>query len=366
MARNPDNWLGQELAGGRYKVTAKLGEGGMGFVYKAHDGNLDTDVVIKVPRLSMLVERQFAQRFTRELRSLVNLSHPHIVKISDVGQQDKIPFAVMQYLSGGDLADRLQDGRVSPDSLSTWLPEIARALDFVHEKGYVHRDIKPGNILFDDQGHAYLSDFGVAKVMSDAQQTEDAQNLTGTGMVLGTADYMAPELIMGKPVDGRIDQYALAITVHEALAGGRPFNGKTPTAVMMAHTSQAAPQLAGVSPQLQEAIHRGLAKEPQQRFGNCREFAETVIAAARVSPAPVKVAQVLSQPEHTAKVAGPATPVSTPRPRPTQLTDTVRQRDESSQVSTSVSPTVGPKPDTMASFFQSGTDLNHAYSFDCN
>ena len=152
MARNPENWLGQELAAGRYKVTAKLGEGGMGFIYKAHDGNLDTDVVIKVPRLSMLVERQFAQRFTRELRSLVNLSHPHIVKIIDVGQQDKIPFAVMQYLSGGDLADRLQDGRVSPDSLSAWLPEIAGALDFVHEEGYVHRDIKPGNILFDKQG----------------------------------------------------------------------------------------------------------------------------------------------------------------------------------------------------------------------
>jgi len=284
MARNPENWLGQELAAGRYKVTAKLGEGGMGFIYKAHDGNLDTDVVIKVPRLSMLVERQFAQRFTRELRSLVNLSHPHIVKIIDVGQQDKIPFAVMQYLSGGDLADRLQDGRVSPDSLSAWLPEIAGALDFVHEEGYVHRDIKPGNILFDKQGHAYLSDFGVAKVVSEEADSKQSQGLTGTGMVIGTQGYMPLEMLLGQSVDGRADQFALAVVVYEALSGSRPFAGDTAAecAISM-NTTTPVPLYevdAGIPLALSRTVQRGLSTQPQERFDRCELFSGQVLAAA--------------------------------------------------------------------------------------
>ena len=153
-------WIGRELASGRYRVDSLLGEGGMGAVFRAWDKNLSTEVVIKVPHASMLQDAEFAARFAREIRSLVKLSHPHIVKISDVGEQDGLPFAVMQFLPGGSLEDRQKIGpngevrALPPDSLKTWLPSIAETLDFVHSQGYIHRDIKPANILFDAHGHA--------------------------------------------------------------------------------------------------------------------------------------------------------------------------------------------------------------------
>ena len=147
----------------------------MGFVYRALDKNLDADVVNKVPRRSMLDDPEFAGRFAREIRSLVKLSHPGIVKVTDVGEHDGVPFAVMQDLSGGSLEDYAAAERTDEavrflplGGSSDWLPGVAAALDFVHAQGYVHRDVKPGNILFDAHGHVYLSDFGVAKVMADA------------------------------------------------------------------------------------------------------------------------------------------------------------------------------------------------------
>jgi serine/threonine-protein kinase len=183
-------WVGRQLADGRYRVTAKLGEGGMGCVYKAHDANLDCDVVIKVPRASLLGDPEFAGRFAREIQSLVRLVHPHIVKIIDVGEEEQVPFAVMQYLPGGSLHDRQRGQRdrataLPPETLSEWLEAVAEALDYIHQQGYVHRDVKPANILFDANGSAYVSDFGVAKAVM-WQQTARPKSLTGTGMVLGT------------------------------------------------------------------------------------------------------------------------------------------------------------------------------------
>ena len=163
-------WVGRTLAAGRYQVTGKLGEGGMAHVYRAHDRNLDTDVVIKVPRQAVLDDPDFAGRFAREIRSLVKLVHPHIVKVIDVGEHDGFPFAVMQYLSGGNLRDRqLSEKADQPvllplEALGDWLEDVATALDFIHGQGYVHRDVKPDNILFDADGNAYLSDFGVEQV----------------------------------------------------------------------------------------------------------------------------------------------------------------------------------------------------------
>src|SRR4029077_14850122 len=143
----------------------------------------------------------------------------HIVKVSDVGEWEGTPFAVMQFLPGGSLEDRRPIGPgghpfpCEPSEVLRWLAEVAEALDYVHAQGYVHRDVKPGNILFDANGHAFLSDFGVAKVLASAADTRASHTaMTGAGMVLGTPEYMAPELIMGEPFDGRVDQYALAVT----------------------------------------------------------------------------------------------------------------------------------------------------------
>ena len=291
MAIGSQEWSGLSLAGGRYRISAKLGEGGMGFVYRALDQNIDSEVVIKVPRQAMMDDPEFASRFTREIRSLVKLSHPHIVKVTDVGTYEGIPFAVMQYLAGGSLEDQrpaTPDGQplpCDPRNIPRWLIAVAQALDYIHTQGYVHRDVKPGNILFDSLGHAFLSDFGVAKVLASSTNAAPAQPaMTGAGMVLGTPEYMAPELIMGEPFDGRVDQYALAITVYELLCGRRPFEDETKTKVLVLHTSKTPAPLTAwcqtVPVRLSEAVLKGLAKDPRERYATCVELAKAVSAAA--------------------------------------------------------------------------------------
>ncbi len=289
MTTHATDWNGLTLAGGRYKITAKLGEGGMGSVYRALDQNIDAEVVIKVPRQAMMEDPDFAGRFTREIRSLVKLSHPHIVKVSDVGSFEGTPFAVMQFLPGGTLDDHRPvgpDGQplpADPKKVPRWLTAVAEALDYVHTQGYVHRDVKPGNILFDAEGHAFLSDFGVAKVLASSPETKSTQTaMTGAGMVLGTPEYMAPELIMGEPFDGRVDQYALAVTVYEILCGRRPFESDAKTKLLVLHTSKAPPRLTkwctALSEGLSQAVLMGLAKDPKERYRNCAALAAAVAA----------------------------------------------------------------------------------------
>jgi serine/threonine protein kinase/tetratricopeptide (TPR) repeat protein len=287
-----DRWIGATLAKGRYKITRKLGEGGMGSVYVARDANLQTEVVVKVPLATLQDDPEATARFVREASSLVKLSHPHIVKIVDFGEQAGQPFAVMQFLSGGSLATQQGDEGQPPqklpaESLKDWLPSIAKALDFVHAQGYLHRDVKPANILFDPYGNAFLSDFGITKFAVAQQAAGSGKSLTGAGMVLGTPEYMAPEVIMGQPADGRLDQYGLAVTVYELLAGRRPFEDATATAVLVQQTAQQPPDVRSfngdVSPALAAVIRQALAKEPAKRFANCVAFADAAIAAISAS-----------------------------------------------------------------------------------
>lgn len=292
------DWVGQTLDR-RYRVTALLGEGGMGYVLRARDGRLGCDVVLKVPRPEMLADAEFRTRFRDEVVALVKLAHPHIVKVTDYCQHEGTPFAVMQFLSGGSLDDRRprddakQPKPVSPRTLGEWLRPIADALDFIHREGYIHRDVKPANILFDAHKHPFLSDFGVAKALASGQV--DRKGLTGVGMVIGTPEYMAPELVMGESADGRIDQYALAITVYEILSGRVPFTGPTGPAVLVKQTSESAPAISDIRPTvssaLSDAVARGMAKKPGDRFANCVAFADAVLAgvdqpAAKSAKAP--------------------------------------------------------------------------------
>jgi serine/threonine protein kinase/WD40 repeat protein len=266
----------------------------MATVYLANDRNLGTNVVIKVPRLTLLEESDFARRFDHEIRSLVQLTHPHICRVLDVGVEDGMPFAVLQYLPGGTLEDQqLRDGAGRPKpapvaQLHLWLKAIAEALDFIHQRGYVHRDVKPSNIMFDEHGYAYLGDFGVAKVVAEQDQRGSKAALTVTGVALGTPQYMASELIMGQPVDGRIDQYALAVTVFEILSGRYPFEGASPTAILVAATTQKSPSLGemnlGLPPALAQAVSRGLSRDAARRFETCVAFSDAVLATVTDRP----------------------------------------------------------------------------------
>jgi serine/threonine-protein kinase len=207
---------------GIYRVENKIADGGMGSVWLGEDTNLGREVVVKVPHVRFLGESGFRARFTREITELVRLEHPNIVRILAQGTHEEIPFFVLQYLGGGSLEDRLADAGQGPrgtDAVAPWLRTIAATLDFVHGRGVVHRDVKPENILFDEEGHVFLSDFGVVKAL------DEDLNVTEAGTGVGSPKYMAPEQGLGRPVEGAADQYGLATAVYEAITGRLPFEG---------------------------------------------------------------------------------------------------------------------------------------------
>src|SRR5262245_19522456 len=226
------------VLGGTFHVLKKLAEGGMGSVYLARDETLGREVVVKVPHARFLGERGFRARFHREVSELVRLEHLHVVRILAKGEIDDVPYFVLAYLRGGSLEDRLRAGPLSAEATWTWLPTVARTLDFVHSRGVVHRDVKPGNILFDEQDHVFLSDFGVVKALADRDS-----DLTGVGAGIGSPLYMAPEQGLGKEVGGAADQYALASTVYECLAGEPPFGRGSAVEVLVRKDRERPPPL---------------------------------------------------------------------------------------------------------------------------
>ena len=295
MTSSSDDLIGLEIANGRYKILARIGQGSMGQVYLASDQNLKTDVVLKFPVVGDKGAHgtDFLERFAREIRSLVQLSHPHIVKVIDVGDWQNNPFVVMEYLAGGSLKDRVASGRLSTirrvpaGSLHDWLLEIAKALDFVHGQKHIHRDVKPANILFDRHGNAFLGDFGIIKAVANEDADWRGNSLTAPGFLVGTPNYVAPEIVMGRPFDGRVDQYSLAMTVHEVLSGTNCMEGPTPSATVVNQTMVVPPALTdlmpGIPTQLSDAIHRGLSKDPEGRFPTCVALAQEILAAIPAS-----------------------------------------------------------------------------------
>ncbi len=262
---------------GRYEVVEEIGRGAMGVVYKARDPKIDRWVALKTIRfsdgLSPATRQEFLQRFYREAQTAGKLSHPGIVTIYDVGEEGETPFIAMEYVDGRTLEDLLLErGRLGWQEGVLIVGQVAEALAYAHAHGIVHRDIKPANILLTREGRVKVTDFGIAKVA--------ASQLTLDRPFLGTPSYMAPEQILGNPVDGRTDLFALGVVLYQLLAGVKPFSGEDITTIGYKIVHENPRPLAtfplDLPPGLDRFLAKALAKDPEGRFQTAGEFAEAL------------------------------------------------------------------------------------------
>jgi serine/threonine-protein kinase len=261
----------------RYQHAVLIGTGGMASIWSAEDVHLRRRVAIKVLAEQFAAQPTFVARFEREARTAASLSgHPHVVTIYDVGEHGGRSFIVMEHLPGGTLADRMSSGRPHRGDVLRWLREAASALDFAHEKGVVHRDVKPRNLLFDDRGRLAVADFGIARAAFE-------DSLTATGELLGTAAYIAPEQAAGQAASPASDRYALAVVAYEALTGGLPFGGGTLVEITTRRSQMDPPRPSERSPELppavDDALLRGLRADPTRRWATAAELVEALESA---------------------------------------------------------------------------------------
>ncbi len=256
---------------GRYRLDAQIGAGGMSTVYRAYDLILERAVAIKLMHREFAGDSEQLERFRREGRAVAQLSHPHIVGVIDACQGDGQPYIVLELIAGETLKQRIRRlGRLPLDEAVAYAIEIARALEYAHARGIVHRDVKPQNVLLDEEGSAKVTDFGIARTL-------DEHGLTADGRVVGTTDYVSPEQALGQPVTGQSDIYSLGIVLWEMLVGEVPFRGDNPVTVAMKHVREPLPDVqvyrAGVSASLAAAIDRATAKELSRRCADAGELA---------------------------------------------------------------------------------------------
>lgn len=278
-----ENLSGNRL--GQYELRDLLGSGGMGAVYLAHQPALDRKVAVKVLNVSLTANPEYLERFRREAKTSAGLEHPHIVPVYDYGVQGNISYVVMRLLTGGSLAERINHSRETKRPLPSLsetaqiLKQLASALDYAHGRGVIHRDVKTNNVMFDEQGTAFLVDFGIAKL------TYATSALTGTGMAMGTPSYMAPEQWRGEEVRPSADQYSLGVLVYTILTGRLPFESETPFALMHKHLNEEPTPINAFRTDLAEPIRdvvkRTMAKTPEERFETCGDFATAFENAVR-------------------------------------------------------------------------------------
>ncbi|GAC1650800.1 MAG: hypothetical protein NVS4B3_10180 [Gemmatimonadaceae bacterium] len=283
-AEPPDPELAalRRLAGGRYSVVRRLGSGGMAHVYYGLHVRLGRPLVVKVLHGHLAKDEEMRERFRREAEAASQLVHPGICPILDYGDVDGTVFIVMPYLMGGSLADRLTRARTVPAPVAAAITaQVAVALDYAHRKGVIHRDVKPDNVLFDEDGNAVITDFGIATARFHAR-------LTGTGRAMGTPHYMSPEQAMGKMVDGRSDLYALGVMLYETVLGFPPFDGADSYSVGYKHVHEqpVAPEVVDsrTAPALSAIIMRCLAKSAGERYQRGSELADALVAFLSTAP----------------------------------------------------------------------------------
>src|SRR5919198_4424074 len=260
--------IGSELAG--YRIESLIGRGGMSVVYLAEHLRLGRKVAFKVLAPELAQEEGFRDRFIRESKLAASIDHPNIVPVHDAGEIDGLLFIAMRYVQGTDLKRRLREvGPLPLDQVVSVIGQVAIALDAAHERGLVHRDVKPGNILLasgvgvERTDHVYLADFGLTK------QALSVSGMTATGQFVGTIDYVAPEQIKGEPVDGRADVYSLGGVLYESLTGSPPYKADAEVAVLWAHIQGRPPKVTArrtdLPPEIDDVVAKAMAKSPKDR-----------------------------------------------------------------------------------------------------
>lgn len=266
--------------GDRYRLDRHIARGGMAEVWLGHDTFLDRQVAIKVLKRHIARDETSIERFRREALACAGLNHPNIVAVYDSFAHDGFPVVVMQYVQGRSLRDLLDKKRKLTPGLTIMMgAAIASALDATHEHGYIHRDIKPGNILVRPDGHFLLADFGIAKAMNPPEGSD----LTNDNIMMGTAKYLSPEIVRGKPLDGRADLYSLGLVLYECLSGKVPFLSDNDADTALARLQREPTDLAHLrptlSPRLVRVVHKLLARNPDHRYPTGEETRLALLAA---------------------------------------------------------------------------------------
>ena len=292
-----DSLVGGRL--GKYEIHSEIGRGGVGVVYRGRDPDLNRDVAVKVLAPYLVESDVLVERFRREARLAAQLDHPNIVTIYDVGMEGKWHYIIMQYLEGETLTELIhRQAPLPPREVHTILHALAQALDYAHSRSLVHRDIKPANIIVSPSGHMTITDFGIAKAAFETQ-------LTVTGTIVGTPDYMSPEQIEGRAVDGRSDQYGLGLIAYEMLSGQFPFKASGPGNLLYKIIHEKTPPIGLVKSDLPKGVGRVLeqvlAKKPEERFETVTAFADALEGAITDESVASKVRPPDEQPRPPAR-----------------------------------------------------------------
>ncbi|GAB4513122.1 MAG: hypothetical protein OHK0046_13580 [Anaerolineae bacterium] len=350
-----DDLIGKQIGG--YEVLDRVGQGGMATVYRARQNSMNRTVALKILPRHFLWDETYIKRFEREVAIIAQLEHRNIVPVYDYGEHEGQPYIAMRFMPAGSVDDLLKKGPLDQQAALRIIDQIAPALDYAHTKQVLHRDLKPSNILMDDNGGAYITDFGIARINS-----EDHGNTITTQGVVGTPSYMSPEQAQGKPLDGRSDVYAMGVMLFEMLTGQRPFQNDTPYSIAVMQVTTPPPSPRGlndkITPAVEQVILKALKKKPENRYQTATALAESLRTAierpesihdTQPRSLPVQEALEVTQPAQLNQqptlntppqvVFTPPPPVYTPSSQPyvsTGLRQRVQRRRRQSSVWVSV------------------------------
>jgi serine/threonine protein kinase len=317
--------LVREALSSEYEILEELGRGGMALVFRAKDRHLEREVAVKVLPFTLAFDADFVERFQREARTAAQLEHPNIIPIYRVGRSGRVIYFVMKYLRGGSLSHVLHERKtLTPPEIRRLLVEAGSALGYAAQRGIVHRDIKPDNIMFDEFGQCVLTDFGIAKAAS-------GQRLTGTGMSIGTPHYMSPEQARAQAIDGRSDIYSLGVVAYQCLTGAVPYDGEDSFSIGYKHITEPIPTpqlLTADERRLFEVVKRMLMKDPADRFQSCEELVASLQNQPIAAPGAVRSTLVSAPKPSIATIASqPTTPINSPAVDRRRTTGDMPRRD---------------------------------------